>query len=74
MGWHINMRNHLHPFMKRRMSRNDKNTLARRDGWVADLGLWSGSSNRVSRVLKPWARVEESGAAQRLSASSRSNM
>ena len=54
MGWHTKMRNHLHQLMKRRASREDAKTFSRRDVWVADLGLWSGSSNRVSRGLEPW--------------------
>ena len=55
VGWHTSMRNHLHPLMKRRISRNNANPLARRAGWVADLGPGYGSSNRVTRELKLWA-------------------
>ena len=68
------MRNHLHPLMKQRTSSNDANTLARRDTWVAELGPWSGSSNRVIRGLKPWDGVGESWAAPGLPASIRSHM
>ena len=59
------MRNYLHPLMKQRTSRNNEKTLSGRAGWVADLGQWSGSSNRVRRGLEPWAGVGESGSAQR---------
>ena len=34
------MRNHLYPFMKRRMSWNNEKPLSRRAGLVADLGPW----------------------------------
>ena len=57
MGWHTNTRNQLHPLMKWSMSCNNENTLSGRSGWVSDLVMWSGSSNRVSRGLKPWAGV-----------------
>ena len=57
------MRNHLHPLMKRRASWSDAKPLARRAGWVTDLVLWSGSSNRVKRGLKPWAGQEGGRAA-----------
>ena len=59
------MSNHLHPLMKRRTSPNDRNPLAGRAGWVANLGPWSGPSSRVNRGLKPWVGVGESGAVQR---------
>ena len=54
------MRNHLHPLMKRRRSRNNEKTLSRSSGWVSDLGPWSGLSNRVIRGLNlglGWERV-----------------
>ena len=68
------MRNHLYPLMKRGTSWSDANHLDGRDGWVTDLCPWSGSRNRVSRELKPWAAVVESGAAHRLPARIRSHM
>ena len=37
MGCYTNVRNHLNPLMKRRMSWNNAKTLAGRSGWVADL-------------------------------------
>ena len=74
VGWHTNVRNHLHPLMKRRTSWNNENPLDWRAGWVADLGPWSRSSNRVSRGLKPWGGVGESGAAHRFPARIRSHM
>ena len=68
------MSNHLHTLMKCRTSRNDANPLSGRDVWDADLVLWYGSSNRVSRWLKPWYVVGESGAEHRLPARIRSHM
>ena len=67
------MRNHLHPLINMRASWNYAKPLAMRDGWVSNLGLWSGSSSRVNRGMKPWAGVGESGAAQSLPASIRSH-
>ena len=61
MGWHTNVRDHLHPLRKQIMSWNNANTLARRAGWVAYLGPWYGLSNRVNRELKCWAGVGEWG-------------
>ena len=61
MGWQTITRNHLHPLMKQRTSWNYAKISAGRDGLIADLGPWSGSSNRVMRVLKPWDGVGESG-------------
>ena len=37
-----------------------------RNGWVSDLGTWSGLIRRVNRRIKPWKGVGESRAAQRL--------
>ena len=68
------MRNHLHPLMKCRTSRNDAKPLDRRAGWVADLGPCSGLNNRVIRGLKTWAGVGESGDAQGLPVRIRSHM
>ena len=55
------MRNHLHPLMTRKTSRDDAKPLAGRAGWVYDLGQWSGSKNRITRGLKAWAGVGGSG-------------
>ena len=68
------MRNHLHLLMKRSKSWNYAKSLSGSAGWVADLGLWSSSSKRVSRGLKPWYGVEESGAAHILLARIRYHM
>ena len=68
------MMNHLHPLTKQRMSWNNAKPLAGRYGWVADLGLWSGSSNRVSRGLTPRGGVGDSGAVQRFPAMIRSHL
>ena len=56
------MRNHLHPLMKRRTSRNNAKPLAGRSRWVGDLVPWYGSSNRVRKGLKPWDGLGEIGA------------
>ena len=45
------MRNHLHTLMKQGAYWNDAKPLSSRDGWIYDLGTWSGSSNRVNRGL-----------------------
>ena len=68
MGWHTGMRNHLHPLMKQKKSVNYAKPFAGRAQWIADLGPWYGSSNRVNMVLKPWVGMGESGSAQRLPA------
>ena len=68
------MMNHLHLLMKQRTNCNDAKPLSGRARWFADLGTWSGSSNRVNRGLKPWVGVGGSWAEQRLIASIRSHM
>ena len=59
------MCNHLHLLMKRRMSWKNAETFSGRNGWVANLVTWCGSSSSVNRGMKPWTGVGESGASQR---------
>ena len=74
MGCNTYMRNHLHLLMNQRKYYNNAKPLPGRAGWFADLVMWSGSSNRVSRGLKSWGGVGESGAAHRFPARIRSHM
>ena len=58
---HTEMRNHLHPLMKRRMYWNYANNVSRRNGWFSYLGLWCGSSSRFNRGMIYCTGVGESG-------------
>ena len=60
--WQTEMRDQLHPLMKRRMYWSNVNNASRRNGQFSGLGLWCGKRSKVNRGMKPWTGVGESGA------------